>query len=94
MHRVYFALIRDSGTTYTIEFREDEIARLTADIKRIDETFTEIAKTAGCDRYLCLIELRLRRLDDILVLVGSSSTSERFNQTLVRIKDEGRPDVS
>jgi hypothetical protein len=56
---VYLVLVRD-------HFRAEWTIRLGEDVKQIKAAFAEITRTCSCDKYLCLIELRLRRLDDLV----------------------------
>jgi hypothetical protein len=85
----YLILIRDSGMSYLIDFDEYMLQRLVIDTKLIQKAFADIAKSCGCEKYLCLIELRLQRLDDMCTLIIAQCEGELFKITLRKLTEEG-----
>lgn len=85
---LYLALIRDGCERGQLRFESDLLIRFALDVRHIQEAFAEVVKAASCGKYAVLIELRLRRLDDVLTLVGDKN-EDKVKAVLQRVSEEG-----
>ena len=86
---LFLAMIRDGGVNFVLKMDEDLLKRWNEDVKMVFDAFTNASKVTGCDKYLCLIELRLRRLSDVFNMIAADLGDDVFRSTLKKITDEG-----